>query len=98
MNNDQRVYTRTAMSTKKINVNARIMRGGTRLQKGKEMKKYVKNILYYASILCPIADIFKGIIRGIYSTLEEAQNEYNELKEIDHETVINHNSVLKEKK
>lgn len=30
-NNDQRIFTRTAKSTKRININARIMRGGTRL-------------------------------------------------------------------
>lgn len=62
------------------------------------MKKYVKNILYYASILCPLADIFKGIVGGIYNTLGKAEEEYHQLKELDQETVINHKSVLKDKK
>lgn len=29
--NDQRIFTRTAMSTKKINIAPKLMRGGTRL-------------------------------------------------------------------
>lgn len=61
------------------------------------MKKYVKAILYYSSLICPLVDIFKGIINGITDTLTNAENNYKKLKKIDKETIINHKSVLKEK-
>lgn len=62
------------------------------------MNKYVKTILYYSSLICPIVDIFKGIISGVANTLSTAEEDYKKLKEIDQETIINHKSVLKEKK
>ena len=62
------------------------------------MKKYVKAILYYSSLICPIVDIFKGIINGVTDTISNAEEDYKKLKQIDQETVINHKSVLKEKK
>lgn len=62
------------------------------------MNKYVKNILYYSSLICPIMDIFKGIINGIVNTLSHAEEDYKKLKEIDQDTIINHKSVLQEKK
>lgn len=61
------------------------------------MKKYVKAILYYSSLICPIVDIFKGIINSIDSTLNSAKEDYEKLKKIDKDTLINHKSVLKEK-
>ena len=62
------------------------------------MKKYVKAVLYYSSLICPLVDIFKGIISGVTNTLKSAEEDYNKLKEIDEETIINHKSVLKDKK
>lgn len=61
------------------------------------MNKYVKTILYYSSLICPVMDIFKGIISGIANTISSAEEDYKKLKEIDKDTVINHKSVLKEK-
>lgn len=58
------------------------------------MNKYVKTILYYSSLICPIVDIFKGIISGVANTLSHAEEDYKKLKEIDKETIINHKSVL----
>lgn len=62
------------------------------------MKKYVKAILYYSSLICPLVDIFKGIVSGVTNTLSNAEEDYKKLKEIDQDTVINHKSVLKDKK
>lgn len=61
------------------------------------MKKYVKAIIYYSSLICPLVDIFKGIIDGVSNTLSNAEEDYKKLKQIDKDTIINHKSVLKEK-
>ena len=61
------------------------------------MKKYVKDILYWSSLICPLADIFKGIIIGISSAIENAGNDWQELKKIEQEKLIAHKSELNRK-
>lgn len=62
------------------------------------MNKYVKTILYFASIVCPLADIFKGIISGISKSLETAEQDIQRLKQVKVEELIAHKSVLNQQK
>lgn len=62
------------------------------------MKNVIKSVLYWASLVCPIVDIFKGVVRGISSSLETAQEDIELLKTIRKEDLINHKSVLNQAK
>lgn len=62
------------------------------------MNKYVKTILYFASIVCPLADIFKGVVSGISKSLETAEEDIKKLKQIKAEELIAHKSVLNQQK
>lgn len=62
------------------------------------MKNVVKTTLYWLSLVCPLADILKGIVRGISGALETAKEDIEELKTIEKEKLIAHKSVLNEQK
>lgn len=53
-----------------------------------------KKFIYYASLVCPIIDILKAFVIGIYDGISQARSEYQELKQKSIEEVINHKSVL----
>lgn len=62
------------------------------------MNNVVKTTLYWLSLVCPLADILKGIVRGISTSLETAAEDIEELKAIEKERLIAHKSVLNEQK
>lgn len=54
---DRKVFQRTAASTKKMNISPKVMRGGTRLQKGQKMDIELKNGEFY---ICAVKDELTG--------------------------------------
>lgn len=57
-----------------------------------------KKFLYYASLICPIVDILKGFVMGIYDGIKQATSEYEELKKKSVDEVIAHKSILNQDK
>lgn len=58
------------------------------------MNKYVKTSLYWLSLVCPIVDICKGVISGIYKSIVNAEEEYKQIKQAKTEELIAHKSIL----
>lgn len=62
------------------------------------MNKNVKTVLYWLSLICPLADIAKGIIIGAVNGVSQAISEFDEIKQKTKEELIAHKSVLNKKR
>ena len=58
------------------------------------MNKNVKTVLYWLSLVCPVADICKGIVIGVYNGVRQAISEFDEIKQKTQDELIAHKSVL----